>query len=144
MESATPGVKSTSDGWLNRYLQSKQDHGAVVVSRRVDDEDDAARASGKRARGCDGEPVRVSRFARASRRRICRAALKQFTQQKSNDALADNGRETFEAVNYLKKANPAQYKPENGAQYPRNPFGNSLLADRTAHQSRRRIGSCFY
>src|SRR5689334_6703364 len=25
MESATPGVKSTSDGWLNRYLQSKTD-----------------------------------------------------------------------------------------------------------------------
>ena len=25
------------------------------------------------------------------------------------------GRETFEAVNYLKKANPAQYQPENGA-----------------------------
>ena len=22
MESATPGVKSTSDGWLNRYLQA--------------------------------------------------------------------------------------------------------------------------
>ncbi len=25
MESATPGVKSTPDGWLNRYLQSKRD-----------------------------------------------------------------------------------------------------------------------
>ncbi len=25
MESATPGVKSTRDGWLNRYLQSKSD-----------------------------------------------------------------------------------------------------------------------
>src|SRR4029078_8364630 len=25
MESATPGLKSTRDGWLNRYLQSKQD-----------------------------------------------------------------------------------------------------------------------
>src|SRR6476646_3795082 len=25
MESATPGVKSTSDGWLNRYLRSKKD-----------------------------------------------------------------------------------------------------------------------
>src|SRR2546426_1958916 len=25
MESATPGVKSTNDGWLNRYLQSKSD-----------------------------------------------------------------------------------------------------------------------
>src|SRR5215831_2236116 len=25
MESATPGVKSTQDGWLNRYLQAKAD-----------------------------------------------------------------------------------------------------------------------
>src|SRR4026207_1512159 len=25
MESATPGMKSTTDGWLNRYLQSKAD-----------------------------------------------------------------------------------------------------------------------
>jgi uncharacterized protein (DUF1501 family) len=46
---------------------------------------------------------------------------------KSSDVLAGMGRETFEAVNFLKKANPAQYKAENGAQYPRNPFGNSLL-----------------
>src|SRR6185503_11266023 len=29
--------------------------------------------------------------------------------------------------NYLKEVNPAQYQPENGAQYPRTPFGNSLL-----------------
>ncbi|HEV2836236.1 MAG TPA: DUF1501 domain-containing protein, partial [Pyrinomonadaceae bacterium] len=26
-----------------------------------------------------------------------------------------------------KRVNPGQYKPENGAQYPRNEFGNSLL-----------------
>src|ERR1700752_4531579 len=37
------------------------------------------------------------------------------------------GRETFEAVNFLKQVNPSQYKPENGAQYPRTPFGNALL-----------------
>jgi uncharacterized protein (DUF1501 family) len=47
--------------------------------------------------------------------------------KKVNDSLVDMGRETFEAVNFLKQANPGQYKPENGAQYPRNPFGNSLL-----------------
>jgi uncharacterized protein (DUF1501 family) len=45
----------------------------------------------------------------------------------SSDVLVGKGRETFEAVNYLKKSNPSQYKAENGAQYPRNPFGNSLL-----------------
>ncbi len=47
--------------------------------------------------------------------------------QTVNDVLGGTGNETFEAVNYLKRVNPAQYKPENGAQYPRTPFGNSLL-----------------
>src|SRR5438477_4653725 len=44
-----------------------------------------------------------------------------------NDALHGTGKETFEAINYLKQVNPAQYKAENGANYPRTPFGNSLL-----------------
>ena len=43
------------------------------------------------------------------------------------DALHGTGTETFEAINYLKQVNPAQYKAENGATYPRTPFGNSLL-----------------
>src|SRR6266545_4660282 len=30
MESATPGAKSTRDGWLNRYLQSKSDPGKAL------------------------------------------------------------------------------------------------------------------
>ena len=47
--------------------------------------------------------------------------------QTVNDVLVGTGKETFAAVNYLKEVNPAQYKPENGAQYPRTPFGNSLL-----------------
>jgi uncharacterized protein (DUF1501 family) len=47
--------------------------------------------------------------------------------QTVNDVLGGTGRETFEAVNYLKQVNPAQYQPEHGAQYPRTPFGNSLL-----------------
>jgi len=47
--------------------------------------------------------------------------------QNPNDVLSGTGKETFEAVNYLKKVNPSQYKPENGAQYPRTPFGNNLL-----------------
>ena len=47
--------------------------------------------------------------------------------QTVNDVLGGTGKETFAAVNYLKQVNPGQYKPENGAQYPRTPFGNSLL-----------------
>jgi uncharacterized protein (DUF1501 family) len=47
--------------------------------------------------------------------------------QSVGDVLGGTGRETFEAVNFLKKVNPAQYKPENGAQYPRGAFGTALL-----------------
>ena len=39
METATPGVKSTKDGWLNRYLQVAHSHDtpltAVAVSRQM-------------------------------------------------------------------------------------------------------------
>ena len=48
-------------------------------------------------------------------------------EQSINDVLGGTGKDTFEAVNYLKKVNPAQHRPENGAQYPRTPFGNALL-----------------
>ena len=37
------------------------------------------------------------------------------------------GKETFEAVNFLKQANPSQYKSENGAVYPNTQFGRSLM-----------------
>jgi uncharacterized protein (DUF1501 family) len=48
-------------------------------------------------------------------------------QQNAKDSLAETGKETFEAVNYLKQANPAQYRPENGSVYPQSPLGRSLL-----------------
>ncbi|HLA95526.1 MAG TPA: DUF1501 domain-containing protein, partial [Pyrinomonadaceae bacterium] len=46
--------------------------------------------------------------------------------QNSKDSLGETGKETFEAVNYLKEANPSQYKPENGAVYPNTTLGRSL------------------
>jgi uncharacterized protein (DUF1501 family) len=47
-------------------------------------------------------------------------------EQNAKDTLGETGKETFEAVNYLKQANPAQYKPENGAVYPPSQLGRSL------------------
>jgi uncharacterized protein (DUF1501 family) len=40
--------------------------------------------------------------------------------------LHGTGRETFEAVRMLKSADPSQYKPAFGANYPRGRFGDSL------------------
>jgi uncharacterized protein (DUF1501 family) len=47
--------------------------------------------------------------------------------QTGSDMLQGTGKEAFEAVKMLKKANPQQYGASNGANYPRSPFGQSLL-----------------
>ena len=125
MESATPGLKSTSDGWLNRYLQSKQDPDRSLF-RAVSMTKTMPRVLQGRASAV--AMANLSDFAiRAGKSSANLQDGFEAIYARENDSLAGMGRETFEAVNYLKKANPAQYKPENGAQYPRNPFGNSLL-----------------
>ena len=48
-------------------------------------------------------------------------------EQNAKDTLGETGKETFEAVNFLKNANPAQYKPDNGAVYPNSQLGRSLM-----------------
>ncbi len=126
MESGTPGYKGTRDGWLNRAMQA---------------------TSGK-----DDSPFRAVAMTQALPRALYGRApsvamtnLADFTvkaglytadikggfegiyAQNSQDALGVTGRETFEAVNFLKQANPSQYKPENGAVYPNTQFGRSMM-----------------
>jgi uncharacterized protein (DUF1501 family) len=126
MESATPGVKSTQDGWLNRYLQSKADPQKSLF-RAVSMTQNMPRAMQGKA-----PTLAISNLADFSIRAGQSSAAMQggfeaMYDQTVNDALHGTGKETFEAVNYLKQVNPAQYKPENGADYPRTPFGNALL-----------------
>jgi uncharacterized protein (DUF1501 family) len=126
MESATPGVKSTQDGWLNRFLQSKTDPDRSLF-RAVSMTQQMPRAMQGRA-----PAIAISNLADFTIRAGQNSAAVQggfeaIYDQTPNDVLGGTGRETFEAVNYLKKVNPTQYKPENGAQYPRTPFGNALL-----------------
>ena len=46
--------------------------------------------------------------------------------QSVDAVLHGTGQETFDAVKMLKAADPAQYKPAAGADYPRGRFGDSL------------------
>jgi uncharacterized protein (DUF1501 family) len=126
MESATPGVKSTQDGWLNRYLQSRADPQKSLF-RAVSMTQNMPRAMQGKA-----PALAISNLADFSIRAGQSSASMQggfeaMYDQTVNDALHGTGKETFEAVNYLKQVNPAQYKAENGANYPRTPFGNALL-----------------
>src|SRR5688500_8355256 len=126
MESATPGRKGTPDGWLNRYLQSKTDPTRSLF-RAVSLTQTMPRIMQGRA-----PTLTISNLAdftiRAGRSSASvQGGFEAIYDQSVNDVLGGTGRETFEAVNFLKRANPSQYQPENGAQYPSSPFGNSLL-----------------
>lgn len=126
MESATPGVKSTPAGWLNRYLQSKVDSQRSVF-RAV-----SMTQTMPRILQGPAPTLAISNLAEFSIRAgrasaSVQGGFEEIYEQSVNDALHGTGKETFQAVNYLKQVNPSQHRPENGAQYPRSPFGNALL-----------------
>jgi uncharacterized protein (DUF1501 family) len=126
MESGTPGVKSTRDGWLNRYLQSKPDTKASPF-RAVSMTQNLPRALQGRApalaiSNLNDFTIRAGQYSKS-----VQGGFEAIYDEGVGDVLRGTGRETFEAVNFLKKVNPSQYRPENGAQYPRSAYGNSLL-----------------
>ncbi len=133
METGTPDDKSTVDGWLNRYLavQGTCAQCAVPASN-------APAVSPFRAVALAPETPRILEGPAAT---VAMNSLEEFsvratgTQVERLEALyrtgsADivhaTGAETFDAVRMLRSANPAQYQPATGADYPRSQFGQRL------------------
>ena len=126
MESATPGRKGTADGWLNRYMQAKKDVKATPFR--------AVAFSANTPRSLLGPApaiamTNISDFGVRAGQGNSQVAqsFEALYAQTGSDMLQGTGREAFEAVKMLKKANPQQYTASNGANYPRSPFGQSLL-----------------
>ena len=126
MESGTPGNKATRDGWLNRVLQTKKEENEAPFR--------AVAMTGQVPRSLMGRAptiamTNLSDFAikAGAYTNAVQGGFENIWQDNAKDGLGETGKETFEAVNYLKQANPAQYQPENGAIYPNSPFGRSLL-----------------
>jgi uncharacterized protein (DUF1501 family) len=125
MESGTPGRKSTPDGWLNRYLQARPEQKATPF-RAVSLTQSLPRSLYGRAPALaiqDLADFRVRAGAQAAR---VEGGFEDIYEQSVNEALRGTGRETFEAVKFLKQVNPQQYRPEHGAQYPRGRYGAAL------------------
>lgn len=126
MESATPGIKSTKDGWLNRVLQTNAEKDASPF-RAVAMNPQIPRTLMGRAPTIAMTNLADFAVNAGAYTNAVQGGFENLWQQKAGDGLGDTGKETFEAVNYLKQANPAQYKPQNGARYPNSQLGRSLL-----------------
>src|SRR6478672_9725641 len=125
MESGTPGVKSTRDGWLNRYLQAKTDESKSLF-RAVSMTQQMPRAMQGKAPTLAISNLADFRIRAGQTSDSVQGGFESLYDEAVNDDLHGTGKETFEAINYLKQVNPAQYKAENGATYPTTPFGNAL------------------
>jgi uncharacterized protein (DUF1501 family) len=125
MESATPGVKSTSDGWLNRYLQARRiepgtPFRAVALTQQL-----------PRVLQGVAPALAVSQLGQFGIRggqssEMVAASFEAQFAAAADRVLNNTGREAFDAIKMLKGVNPASYRPERGADYPRTPFGQAL------------------
>ena len=128
MEAGTPGVKSTTDGWLNRYLQARPDPKASPF-RAVAMGPNLPRTLQGKAPSLAMNNLNEFGIRGAGGGQAAAAVQGGFEamyEQSVNEALRGTGHETFEAVKMLKRINPSQYQPATDANYPRGKYGDSL------------------
>jgi uncharacterized protein (DUF1501 family) len=124
MATATPGVKSTRDGWLNRYLHAKE-HQRATPFRAVA----VARQLPRSLQGLAPALAigQIDRFGiRGPQSAMVESSFEQEYAQAAGALLRDTGREAFNAVRMLRDVDPGRYTPDAGAEYPRSAFGEAL------------------
>ncbi len=127
METGTPGVKITEDGWLNRSLHSmpvaahNSPFRAIAlgpsVPRILSGPEPAVAMSNISDFSVGGKNPKASPAA---------SAFEAMYDHSSDSVLHGTGEETFDAVKMLKTADPGKYSAAPGANYPKGRFGDSL------------------
>lgn len=123
MESGTPGVKSTEDGFLSRAIATKKAESplrAVALSPAL-----------PRILAGNAGAVALSNVSQFGIRGgaasgAISASFESMYAEAVAGTLGGTAKESFEAARILKGAEPQKLQPENGALYPNNPLGNAL------------------
>ena len=127
MESGTPGVKSTEDGWLNRTLRVDKHSDpdspfrAIALGSRLP----RALTGSNPAVAIDN----VNNFGVGGRNPAAQPLSNTFEAMYASSVdsvLHGTGTETFNAVKMLKSADPNKYTPAPGANYPGGGLGQAL------------------
>jgi uncharacterized protein (DUF1501 family) len=128
MESGTPGVKSTANGWLNRFCEHDREH-ADTPFRAVAFGPQLPRILAGTAPALAIDDLQAFGLRvpqEAARDRLTRA-FEELYEGAATGLLASSSQEGFEAIQILKRVNPGQYQPANSAAYPAGRFGRALL-----------------
>ncbi len=123
MESGTPGVKSTEDGFLSRAVAGKK---AESPLRAVS----LTPAMPRILAGSAGA-VAMSNVAQfgirggATSGKLSDSFESMYAETVAG-TLGGTAKESFDAARILKSADPQNLQPQNGAVYPNGPLANSL------------------
>jgi uncharacterized protein (DUF1501 family) len=119
MESATPGIKSTRDGWLNRYLsgtgESRNPLRAVAVVRQM-----------PRSLQGPAPALAIGSVAGFTVRDGAGQSFEEAYRHAADIVLAPSGAEAFDAMRALRRATAARPAATVAEAYPRSPFGQAL------------------
>ena len=129
MESGTPGLKSTKDGWLNRALQSEdlRSQKAHSAFRAVALGSDVPRTLAGKI-----ETLAISNvndFAvggRGPKPAPAASVFESMYGSSTDQLLHTAGDSTFEAIRMLRATDPAHYQPSVDANYPDSPFAKNM------------------
>ncbi|HTS51338.1 MAG TPA: DUF1501 domain-containing protein [Bryobacteraceae bacterium] len=120
MESGTPGIKATSDGWMNRALPKAA--GPVSPVRAVSLGANLARSIRGR-----NDAVAINNLNDFQIRDPHSAdGFESMYETTLDSLLHGTGKETFQAIKLMQSIQKQSYTPANGAKYPGGGFGNSL------------------
>lgn len=119
MESGTPGVKSTQDGWLNRALTPAGERSPVR----------AVSVGANLARTLRGRQEAVAINNLKDFKIPDKRSAETFESMYAatlDKVMGGTGKETFNAVRVVQGVEKSEYTAANGAEYPESRFGQSM------------------
>lgn len=128
MESGTPFNKGTESGWLNRAVGLLGHDGATPFQGV------SLTSSLPRSFYGDNAAVAISNLSdfniqlkgNQAGANMASKSFEDLYDQTSSGLLKNTGKESFDAVKMLQKADTKNYTPANGAIYPTTALGNAL------------------
>ena len=119
MESGTPGLKATTDGWLNRALRPDP-HPCPLRAVSMTPELPRSLRGKNEALAINNISDFQVKDARVA------ATFESMYGTTADQVLNGTGRETFDAIKIMQSIQKAPYTPANGAHYPGGRLGQSL------------------
>ena len=125
MESGTPGVKSTRDGFLCRALEQQSGSGATPL-RAVSVTQGLPRILSGSAGAVSMPNVAQFGIRAGAAGEPASQSFEAMYAGAVAGTLQATAKESFEAARLVRSADPSRIPPENGAEYPKSPFASAL------------------